>query len=128
MLLGEFNVFKKPCINYTLVAFIFFLISCEGIVGGDGYLYDSKTKVPLKDVQVVLFLNDNPHDTCVSDSTGFFRGSEFVGCVPDCPCAKIVISKDSFITKTIDFNEYWKKNDYSHKLRDSIIIFLNRNK
>lgn len=119
---------KKIFQYYILFTSLFLLPSCEGIVGGDGYLYDSKTKYPIKGVRVILFLNDKAHDTCYSDEKGFFRGSKFVGCVPNCPCAKLVMTKDSFKTMTINFKEYWTKNNYGPKLQDSLTIFLERDK
>jgi hypothetical protein len=110
----------------TFLTLISLLTSCEGIVGGSGYVYDTTTKNPLKGVRVVLLLNDNPCDTNYSDKRGFFKGGRFVGCVPRCPCAKIILTKDSFKSLTVDFDEYWKNNSYNWRLRDSMRVFLER--
>lgn len=111
----------------VFLSLILVLTSCEGIVGGDGYLYDSKTKKPIKNVRVVLHLNDVARDTCYSNEMGFFSGSQFVGCVPNCPCAKIIMTKDSFKTLVINFDEDWIKRNPTINT-DSMIVFLERNK
>lgn len=100
------------------------MFGCEGIVGGDGYIYNSRTSVPLAKVKVVLLLNNKVKDSCYSDEKGFFWGSQFVGCVPTCPSAKIVLTKDGFKSLTIDFDEYWKSHEYNPTIRDSLILHL----
>ena len=93
---------------YTLIIFLF--TSCEGIVGDDGYIFSTETKKPIENAMVILFLNDKPSDTSYTDKNGFFKATDFVGCVPNCPTAKILISKKNYFSKKIDINKYWKKN------------------
>jgi len=100
------------------------LTSCEGIVGGDGKIYSSTTKEPLDSVEVMLYLNGHPQELTYSDSTGFFRGSEFVGCVPSCPDAIVKLKKNGFETMTIDFKKFWKENEFNSQTRDNMKIFL----
>lgn len=119
---------KKAIFNIMFFGLLTFLLACEGIVGGDGHIYDSKTKLPLKGVKVVLLLDDNIADSCYSDEQGFFRGSLFVGCVPNCPDAKIVLTKDGFDVLTIDFDEYWEKHNHNPVSKDSLILHLTPNK
>lgn len=113
----------------TIFVLIFFgllstMLACEGVVGGDGYIYNSKTNIPLSEVKVVFFLNNKVQDSCYSDEKGFFRASLFVGCVPRCPSAKISLTKNGFKSLTVDFDEYWKNNDYNSISRDSLILHL----
>ena len=100
------------------------VLACEGVVGGDGCIYNSKTNTPLEHVKVVFLLDDKVRDSCYFDEKGFFRGSEFVGCVPKCPNAKIILTKEGFRMLTIDFDEYWDKNAYGRVSRDSLILYL----
>lgn len=119
---------KKVIFNIMFFGLLTFLLACEGIVGGNGHVYDSKTKLPLKGVKVVLQLDDNIADSCYSDEQGFFTGSRFVGCVPSCPDARIVLTKDGFDTLAIDFNKYREKNNYNSVSKDSLILNLTPNK
>lgn len=105
----------------ALAGLVVLTSACEGIVGADGYVYDSRTNLPLKDVKVVMLLNNFRRDSCYSNDKGYFTGSEFVGCVPSCPDAKLVLTKEGFKELVIDFNEYWDKNEYN---RDSITLHL----
>jgi hypothetical protein len=100
------------------------LTACEGIVGGDVNIYSVDTKKPLDSVRVVLYLNDTPVDTSLSDDMGYFRGSRFVGCVPSCPDATLIITKDGYETKTIDFKKYFEEQEFSSLARDSMKVFL----
>jgi len=119
---------KKVIFNIMFFGLLTFLLACEGIVGGDGHVYDSQTKLPLKGVKVVLQLDGNIADSCYSDEQGFFTGSRFVGCVPDCPDARIVLTKDGFDMLAIDFDEYREKNNYNSVSKDSLILYLTPNK
>ncbi len=100
------------------------MLACEGIVGGDGYIYNLKTNIPIKDVKVVLLINDKVRDSCYSDEKGFFKGSIFVGCVPKFPNAKIILTKDGFNMLSIDFEKYWEENSNNIISRDSLILHL----
>jgi hypothetical protein len=108
----------------SIIILVCALTACEGIVGGDGRIYSLVTKDPLDSVEVVLYLNDHAGTPTYSDQSGFFRGSKFVGCVPSCPDAKVELKKDGYETKIIDFNEFWKENEYNPHLRDSLVIFM----
>ena len=99
-----------------------FLTACEGIVGGDGTVIEKVSKEPIEGVQVILYLDGHPHDTSISDSLGQFRGSEFVGCVPDCPKATIKLTKPRYKSKVIDFEEFWKENAFDPSLRDNLTV------
>ena len=103
------------------------LISCEGVVGGDGYIIDSESKQPIEGVEVILYLNEYPEDTSISNKEGYFTGSQFVGCIP-CPDAKISLSNKDYKTVTIDFNKFWELNKYNTQLRkDSLTIEMEKN-
>ena len=109
-------------IRMLLLAGLVVLTSaCEGIVGADGYVYDARTNLPLKDVKALLLLDGNRVDSCYSNDKGYFTGSRFVGCVPSCPNAKLALTKEGFKDLVIDFNEYWDNNEYN---RDSITLHL----
>ncbi len=97
--------------------------SCEGIVGDEADVYDTKTQQPLKDVKVIHYLDDRPHDTTFTDNKGTFDAGIFVGCVPECPTAKVVLSKEGFHTVTYVFKE--KKGKKKPK---RIEIFMKRKK
>jgi hypothetical protein len=107
-------------IGFLLIAYG--LIGCEGIVGGDGYVYASSTMKPLNNVKVFIYHNNHLNDSTITDSLGFYRGGRFVGCVPKCPSVKIKYIKDGFITMTIDFDSLIKSDNFYS--RDSLIIKL----
>ncbi|TCC93271.1 hypothetical protein EZ428_00415 [Pedobacter frigiditerrae] len=115
---------KRTIFTIVFFGLLTIMLACEGIVGGDGYIYNSKTNIPLAEVKVVLLLNNKAQDSCYSNEKGFFRASQFVGCVPKCPNAKILLTKDGFKSLAIDFDEYWKSNDYNSISRDSLILYL----
>ena len=100
------------------------LCSCEGIVGDRGNVHAQDSNEPLEKVMVILFLDKIPSDTTYTDSNGSFESTEFVGCVPDCPCASIGFIKSGFKNLLIDPNLYRKKNNQP---TGDIKIVLERN-
>jgi hypothetical protein len=113
---------KRQFANALLIAFILFgVVACEGIAGGDGYVYSSKTLLPLANTQVTLILNGNRMNTFITDSTGFFRGSKFGGCVPRCPTAEIEFKREGYKTFILSMDSL---RDANYPNRDSLIVKL----
>nr|WP_294859181.1 hypothetical protein [uncultured Fluviicola sp.] len=94
-----------------IIAAGFLMASCEGVVGSSGYVYSSKTNKPLGDVSVELYVDQKKTDAISTKADGYFVADEFVGCVPKCPCAKLVFLKSGFKPKEIpDVEAYQKKH------------------
>jgi hypothetical protein len=67
-----------------------FLVSCEGITEGDGYVFDARTKKPLDSVLVKSYRKNGWRkifqSEMITDSTGYFFGTTgLTGCSGDCP-------------------------------------------
>ena len=112
-------------INWKYLIITLGLFSCEGVVGGSGYVFTTD-KEPLDSVKVIIFLNDKVHDSTYSDNKGFFRGTEFVGCVPNCPEVKFKFKKAGFETKIFDFEKYWAETGQQPHLEDNLTILLTK--
>jgi hypothetical protein len=115
----------KAQIAILFISINLLFFSCEGIVGGDGYVYSSEGNIPLDSVTVVIYLDEKVHNTTYSESNGFFRGSEFVGCVPNCPTVKLEFRKQGYKSRILDFKKYFKETDQDMQL-DSLIVILEK--
>lgn len=74
----------------------FFLLSCEGIVGGSGKVISSSTREPLENVQIVLFLNDDSVQVNYTNEQGLFAMERLVGCIPKCPKGELEFRKSGY--------------------------------
>jgi hypothetical protein len=116
------KILSNLLITFSFLLLVFGPIGCEGIVGGDGYVYASNTMKPLNNVKVLIYLNNHLNDSTLTDSLGFYRGGKFVGCVPKCPSTKMMFIKDGYFTTSVDFDSLVKSNNYYS--RDSLIVKL----
>lgn len=114
--------------SYTIFTLLtcLLVLSCEGIVGGDGYVHSNVDDHPLDSVIVVIYLDEKLYDSTYTDNNGFFQASEFVGCVPNCPNVKLEFKKKGYKTMRLDFQKYWKETNQSPHLEDSLRIELTK--
>ncbi len=93
---------KNFCIFYLLIL----LVSCEGIIHGDGKIISAINQLPIDSVKINWF------DKIVySDKNGNFSFHEFVGCVPECPDLELVLTKQGYESKYINLS----KENENHK-------------
>ena len=104
--------------NLFYFLIILIITSCEGIMGGKGFVYSVKEMAPLERVKIIFFVDDEPVDTTYSDANGYFIMEKLVGCVPDCPESKLVFGKEKFKELTIEIND----NFYREYNQDSLVI------
>jgi hypothetical protein len=92
---------KLPCFMIFLL-----FVSCEGIVDGEGYVYDANTKQPLDSVFAKSYSRHGKSKQfqmeMVTDSTGHFFGTTgLVGCSGECPDLVVELIKSGYATKQI---------------------------
>lgn len=92
--------------RFLVILFVLILSGCEGIVGSDGKVIDAKTKEPISGVSVFHYLDGEMNLITFSNKNGEFKGSQFVGCMPKCPKAKLVFKKNNYYSKTVDFSKF----------------------
>lgn len=73
------------------------------------YVYSAQDNLPLKNVQIILYINDKSIDTTFTDKEGYFTQEKLVGCVPNCPNGKLVFMKNGFNNIVIEINEDFYK-------------------
>ncbi len=82
----------------VLIGFLF--ISCEGLVGYSGKVYDATTNEPIDSVKCVIVEFAHSNKFNYSDSLGNYRVSTpLVGCVPDCNDYNVEFSKEGYKTQ-----------------------------
>lgn len=102
--------------RFKLIFISLLIVGCEGLVGSDGKVIDSKTNEPISGVSVFHYLDGKMNLITFSDRYGKFIGSQFVGCVPKCPNAKLVFKKNNYYSKTVDFSKF--------KFKKEFVVFL----
>jgi hypothetical protein len=98
--------------NIFILLISLLLISCEGIVRGEGKIISAKDKKPLDSVLVYW---TNLNEKSYSDSLGHFEIGQFCGCIPDCPELEIITYKKGYKTNYLNLT----KDD---KLYDTTLV------
>lgn len=119
--------------NLCIFFLLFLMVSCEGIIQGDGKIISASNQLPIDSVKINWF------DKIVySDKNGSFSFHEFVGCVPACPDLELVLKKQGYEAKYINLTKENKKHkavfeliptnnnigDLSHEKSKNFLFYL----
>lgn len=103
------NLFWESLPNYFTIMrlqtfIIFFLslliVSCEGVVEGNGKVISKTDQSPIDSVEVNFF-----GDSIYTDKDGKFSLSEFVGCTPSCPDLELILTKKGYKPKYVNLTK-----------------------
>jgi len=81
------------------------MVSCEGIIQGDGKIISASNQLPIDSVKINWLSK-----VIYSDKDGKFSFHEFVGCVPACPDLELVLTKQGYETKYINLTKENEKH------------------
>lgn len=111
---------KQICVLF-LIGFL--LVSCDKQVSAIGRVREiAHPQKPISGAEVVLYINELPKDTCVTDDSGVFRVSAISRGFPG-ETEKVAISKPGYVG--FEFDVY-DETLQSRAEDDNFVIYLDK--
>ena len=93
------GTWKMNLKNIAIIFLLLILSSCDCMQSASGIIIDTKTNKPIENAEIKKIGNDYSEK---SDENGFFEIRRISGGLFKCPDMKIIVSKENYITDTIE--------------------------
>lgn len=97
--------------NLCVFSLLILMVSCEGIIKGEGKIISASNLQPIDSVKINWF-----GKVVYSDKDGNFSFDEFVGCIPSCPDLELVLTKQGYEPKYINLTKENKEHELVFQL------------